>query len=413
MRAVLKPLLGLTIAIIFIRPSIPFIVLDIEYWLYLIIVVLLIWNTKLYNKDIIFFLAATPFLLYVLFMFGYGQFDDMEMVRRLVRSLIDVFICILIFKVIYKNYGFQPNFIYKIFFFAALIQAFVMLSQYIFVWFDDITGLIVHRDQSSSILMRASGFQNRGGDGLSFNQVLGAFAGFYLYKNTKKLKFLTGLFFIVLISLLTARAGFVAFILLMGFIGAINFLFFLFSLRIKAKIFAFTLTIFLVIAFSIPYILNQIDDVSRGYNDPITRAMEPFRNYIESQEFTTKSSEALLGSHLIIPEEAPRLLFGSGQFGLEGSEKVYSDIGYIRTIFGSGVFGLGLSLLPFLVYFFMGIKKPNQFLILILLYGFICHYKIIYLYTGSFLVFLTFTYLLSVYSNNNIEFNKIISTNGK
>ena len=394
----MKFFFAIIISIIFIRPSIPIVGIDIEYWVYLIILSLLIWNIKFYAKDLLFFITALPFLIYILFMFAYGEFNDRELVRRVIRSFVDVFICILVFKAIYKKIENLDEFLYSVFFYAALIQAFVMVGQYVFVGFKDLTTLIIYEDASPGVLARSSGFQNRGGDGLSFNQILGSFAGVYLYSVSRKMRFLSGVFFIAVSSLLTARSGFAVFAILMVIIGGINFLGFLFSLKIRTKTLKFGFIALVIIGASIPYIINKIDDVSRGYYDPIARAMEPIRNYKRYGEITTGSTQRLFGDFLIIPDEISRFVFGNGQYGLEGSEKIRSDIGYIRTIFGSGLIGLLLSLIPFLIFLIIVLKKSNYFFIMIVIFGILSHYKLMYLYTGSFLVFLTMTYLLTVYS---------------
>jgi len=293
----------------------------------------------------------------------------------------------LINKIYYKNK--QERVLYSILL-ATLIQAIVMILMYLNSDFNDIINTVFDKDQRLLEWSRVSGLQDRGGDGLSMNQCLGALTGLVLINKgsvglKRKILIFISISTIVISSLLAGRSGFLLFII--STIVALYYYKFY-----KKKIFYYSLSIIMVLVCLLNnHIITRALDVSRGYDDPIFRALEPLRAYTTDSSIRTSSTDILLQRMIIFPS-GYRFIFGNFEYGREGSEYISTDIGYLRLLFGSGIVGLILLVAPFIYLLSSRYKDIKP----IVIFGLIGNIKIIYLITGSFIYLLTIMYFLNI-----------------
>ncbi|MNH92961.1 hypothetical protein D3C73_455490 [compost metagenome] len=106
-----------------------------------------------------------------------------------------------------------------------------------------------------------------------------------------------------------------------------------------AKLLFFSLLIF----FSVYLLLNLFPSINSRYEGFIDNVFEVFVNYNESGEIDSKSAEGTF-STFRLPDYDSTYLFGTGYYEQYSSigDFSYSDIGYLRLLFYSGVVGLFL-----------------------------------------------------------------------
>lgn len=206
---------------------------------------------------------------------------------------------------------------------------------------------------------RVKGFVSGGGAGLSYVLALAVLfsqAFFFKYDNFKYiLRALT----ITIAIIFVGRTG-----LIIAFLGWSYFLLkFFTSLKLKNIFYIFALVAVLVVAMS--NLSLSEDDLKI-----ITRySFELFYNFIQTGEFTSKSTEALGGMYFI--PELKHFLIGEGIYG---AAVTYDnvDIGYYRQLLSTGIFGLLIFYLIMLfmqykIYIYFKYIVNSKFLLLILL----------------------------------------------
>jgi hypothetical protein len=252
-------------------------------------------------------------------------------------------------------------------------------------------------------------------DGLSMNMVAATIPLSVLIManyGTRQFWLLTPLvFFVVGITLLAGRTGFVIYFAILltyqvlGITHMINF-----SMARPAAIVNLLLLCIMILVLFVyygSYIVDASLDTSSGFSDPIVRALEPIRNYVKHGEATVSSMDKI-GQHMDVwPKTVAGLLFGTGQYGREGSVYLHADMGYLRMIYGMGLFGTILLMLPF-IYIINSIRRRSKaapdsldkyysVIVWLVIFGLIGNLKIVYLPTIVFTNILFTVYFTILY----------------
>lgn len=398
----IKYFLITAVSLLFLRPKTnigflgPLSSLDLLVYTIVLPILLIMKYYKENFKTLLYFL---PVFTYVIIIFILTNFTDIEGVRRFSRSIIDILVSLFLVNEMYKIYEKKTYIIIcKIIAISALLQGIVMYLMFFNSDINHFMSILFYKSSRGLITERATGFQSSGGDGLAMNQALGAFVCILLSQKEHKNKFLYIIITLTILgaTLLTARSGFVLFIICYSILFLYNFIF---EKRRKNAI-MIVLICGTAIAFIFPIITEYSLDISRGYQNPITRMLEPFRRYYLSGKFSTSSSNRL-SNQVIFPDEEKNIFFGSGQYGREGVTHLNSDIGYIRLLHGIGLLGLTLSFIPFLFLFIKSLLLKRINILLIIVFGFIGNIKIIYLYTGSYISLLFLLYFSQNMNSNH------------
>ncbi|ANS84200.1 hypothetical protein VSVS12_00383 [Vibrio scophthalmi] len=196
---------------------------------------------------------------------------------------------------------------------------------------------------------RSPGLTTAGGDGLSLIQAIFLIFGISAFLSDKEKHSIFSYalyivsFVVLLLSIfLSGRTGFV--IALYGI-----FVVFVFRNvrwhKFNSKFIArnLYLLIFLVLFFVLSFFLFSQSE----YIKLFSRVFEIVLNYVSSGDFSTSSSDDL-GTMYFLPTQELILTFGDGNFGrFDQNLFIHSDVGYIRFIFGIGVFGTFIAFVAF------------------------------------------------------------------
>lgn len=199
--------------------------------------------------------------------------------------------------------------------------------------------------------VRSPGLTSGAGDSLSVAQACTLIFGIvHLFNFRKKINFIKlvlysiSFSFIILSIFLSARTGFVILVL-----GAIVIIL---NKILSPKFFVFNKRTLYILIFLIPMGILLISTVvlfisNSSYQKMAYRAFELYFNYMESGDIYTSSTNNLKEMYFL-PSSKLQTYFGDGNFGRDSNlPKIKSDIGYVRTIFGSGIVG------TFLIYFWL------------------------------------------------------------
>ncbi|WGZ91677.1 MAG: hypothetical protein QJT80_04190 [Candidatus Thiocaldithrix dubininis] len=176
---------------------------------------------------------------------------------------------------------------------------------------------------------------------------------FKLKHENNKLNYIY-LFIILLSTALMGRAGF--------YFELLYILLFLFTRKISIGLFLFYISlplILITLSLNIEQILQVIKTTAIS-NPFFAWSFEALISYIEFQEFTTGSQNAL-NSMWHIPSNQFHLFFGDGNFGrTEHLAYVASDIGYVRLLYALGIFGTILIIAPIILLIVKIINQHNK-----------------------------------------------------
>ncbi len=398
-----KIILASLFAIFFMRPKVNLNLLGPFSSLELIVYVtgiLFSFFMQANTKQLKFITYFLPAICYVGLIFVFSDHSDIEGIRRIFRTSMDVLLCIMMIELLHSYYQSRIiEIVITVIVVSSLVQAIAMYGEFFNEGIRTFLRVAFVKNQQGLLTERATGFQLFGGDSLSMNQALGAVIALFAYYRSigiKRVFFLIIAIIIIGSSLFAGRTGLLLFCL--AFFSYEIYLFIVRREHIRALI---ILAIFASSSFLLlPFLIESSLDVSRGYQNPITRALQPFRLYYYNNTIETTSTNRL-SEMFFIPDNSTRLIFGNSQYGREGSEKVKTDVGYIRFIFGMGILGLAFSMIPFLMLLLNSLKKIDIELIILLFFGLIGNVKIIYLFSGPYIVTLFMFHLSKLYETKH------------
>ena len=134
------------------------------------------------------------------------------------------------------------------------------------------------------------------------------------------------------------------------------------------------------------------------YEEEIAAAFELFINFIETEKFSTSSTDEILQNQLIFPADIFKLLFGTANFG-RGSDIIPSDLGVVYFVNGIGIFGTLIVfsfhfILLYFAYIFRKSYKPMfYFLITFQVLLIVINFKDLYFLAFSGITKIFFIYV--------------------
>jgi hypothetical protein len=168
-----------------------------------------------------------------------------------------------------------------------------------------------------------------------------------LYSNKFKYYLILAPFFLIAV-MFNARIGFTPII-----IGVILYLIFDFNLKFVFKIFAFTITLILIIT-NITFQPDQVKTIEWGL-DFFIQMNDVFTG---SSNSNSNTFDALFGYMLVFPETLFEWIFGSGIYIFTIQTGPTSDVGYVLQLYYGGI--IYLILLFLIVFWMLGIIKSYK-----------------------------------------------------
>jgi hypothetical protein len=324
----------------------------------------------------------------------------------------------------WKQWGVNSGSIFlRITIICAIIQGVVMWASFLFPEIRDSLSVIFYREnivgREHLVQLRVPGFARTGGDGLSLNHgllcIVGVMGTYLMFPaGFKRNLLLLVLFASNIGNAFTGRSGlYLATIFLVYLISADH----AGRLRLRGLV-----TFAAIAVVSLVVVGEESDRIGAyglslreeyGYEYPIVRLLQGFITRTSEGTYYDDTISSLSGKMVFLPTDQMRAVIGNNNFGQMSSNYIDSDIGYIRMIHGFGVLGLflfvvGVFLLP-LRKITAATKTFNREVLVraanqpdprsivriawvVLLYGMIAHWKIIFLSSRIFL-FVVFSML--------------------
>lgn len=148
----------------------------------------------------------------------------------------------------------------------------------------------------------------------------------------------------------------------------------------------------LVLALGIPLVVFYYNNNS-SFREQIEYGFEGFFSLVESGEFQTGSTDEL-ASMWVWPEDTKTWIIGSGDFGATATGSYFSDIGYCRFIFYSGLIGISVFGIFFIynsVYFAQRYPRYRYIFLLMIVVTFVIWTKVATDIFQLFALFYAFT----------------------
>lgn len=247
-------------------------------------------------------------------------------------------------------------------FYATSFHALIMVTTFFIPSFSNaIYSVVVLSDVGKGFIelgVRSPGLTGSGGDHLSVIQALGFAFGYSLLirkNHSLKMSFVIciGLFLNFFSIMLSARSGYVLLVPAMLYLTYVHLWNANVSslLRIRMKPLIFMVVSCFSLALIIMAIFTTFSD--SPYVRLFNRTFEFLITYQSTGEFSTSSTDAMSDMYFL-PTQSLDLIFGLSDFGRNESTRYYldSDIGYVRSIYGSGILGTTLifSIFPWIIY---------------------------------------------------------------
>lgn len=256
---------------------------------------------------------------------------------------IKILVALILFTILYRKYG--ERLFFDVIILAGVINTLVIFLQLLNIieWYNP--QFVLHYDVSFRKPGLFAGYPDSGLTALASSLIC-----MYLFKIKNEQKYLILSFFIALGVLITSRTALLLYMFSLFFYIVF---FFKVSQVIKTIIITLIITIFLFLIGNIfpESMIQKIYDFS----------FEMFLNYKKNGNISTDSSDDLLYNHFNIPNDLFTLIIGNSiePFSMKGS--YFSDVFYIRTLWGVGLISLFLYFL-LLLYMFIRLIFLNSYL---------------------------------------------------
>ncbi len=145
----------------------------------------------------------------------------------------------------------------------------------------------------------------------------------------------------------------------------------------------------------------------------LNRSLDTFLSFRETGNFEDNTINSL-EEHILIPTDLKTIFFGDVEVLLntQFDRKLNSDIGFVRNVWGFGIFGTIIYLFPMLVFIRLSFKyflflDISKFLLLLSIITFIFHAKEIFIYTRmlfSIYSLILALFYLEIYYRNKLNF---------
>lgn len=237
---------------------------------------------------------------------------------------------------------------------------------------------------------------------LSVVLTVGMISGFLIRQCINKILFWNGIVVILCAVLYSGRTGLLLLIFLSPLIMSVQFK------KIRNQIIYFSL-IFICLIFFALFIYINIDLIA-SLSPALKRLSDTLIPLFEGRIFEVPTIKILLETHYFLPHNLLEIILGTGSTGRCDINFISSDVGYVRTIFSTGIIG---SILLYSIYFLILIKSfkymKNSLLMkytfIVSLIIIIYHSKEISMGTMhlSFMLFLPFFTFLYKFKNQKKE----------
>ncbi len=259
----------------------------------------------------------------------------------------------------------EINFIIRSTYIAGLIHAFIMVLAFFWEPFRSLLYSIVPLgDNGQSFvenMIRSPGLTSSGGDSLSVIQSLSLIFGIYYFTEIKKeaglfqsFAYLLSFLILFLSILLSARTGLIIIFIFLCWLFLSKLLRFILTSKFNSIFISRMFFFIIVVSITAPLSYNYL--INSEYSRFARRAFELFINYTESGTVTTTSTDNLKQMYFL-PKDKIHLIFGDGNFGRnESLPGISSDVGYVRMVFGVGLIGCFMMLLPLFYVLYLCVK---------------------------------------------------------
>lgn len=302
----------------------------------------------------------TLFPLYLIAQLLWVEYYDYRIYASIFHTYLVILSSFGIVSYLTKKYGeCTPHKIMQFIFYSGVLHGLIMLLFFSFPSIRDFAYSWIYissyGDESSFLMkgIRNPGLVSSSGDSVSFMQGIAFLTGLILFLEIKGKGFqffFKYLFcFIVLLAslIISSRSGFVI-VIAAAFIYIFmkGFQVFL-TLVIEKRFFVRLLVIIILFFVVVSVLLSYLDFLLQTrFSSTISRAFEFYIRYTNGEGFSTSSSDSLLNEHYFMPETLKQFLIGLGTYS---RPEVLSDSGVVKMIFGGGVIGAIISMLPMVV----------------------------------------------------------------
>lgn len=310
-----------------------------EYVLYLIYLVG-IFRSKEILEFVFYNSEVRKLLLFVVAMVGLAILSsfinggDYMGIRTYSKVLIGVLVSIVILMWSIKLFGSNYLFnVLKYIFISAIIIAATNVYEFFTPSFKQWLVAIIDTTGNTEYdeSFRTHGFASSGGASLSVGLLIASFVGFFLMVTSKfklqQLFFLAGSIFIYLSLLVVGRTGL--------FIGApfVLILFLVYKSNFSGVVLKASLIVSLSFAFG--SIIQLID--SKQFEILYRYGLEPVYNYFNYGSFESRSSNAVANMYYMPDWE--HFMVGAGYWRYPTYDYFLSDVGYMKILMSTGIFG--------------------------------------------------------------------------
>ena len=314
-----------------------------------------LYNRSIFYRNIILLLSLALLIIGTIY-FYHGLMDPsgLKMIIFGFLSAVGANFFISYYKKYYYNYSID---LLQHIFYIGIIHGFIIILSLNFLS-DFMREFFVYSDKALETWeYRPSGLLYGGFGILSLSQsMIGIIGLVLLFFHTKipnyKLSIYVLIFGIIIIFIsliLTGRIGLISFILSLTII--------LFITDKKWKNLCLFLPPFIAVFYTMVWIGDA--DIS-GVSNILKWSLEVYYKYMDSGVISSGSTDILFDKMYFLPESGSDLFLGEGNFG-DGLVDLETDVGYIKTIFGAGFFGLFFILLVFIYPIFWLIKNRKFF----------------------------------------------------
>lgn len=319
--------------------------------------------------------------------------DLFQIIFKPIRIIITLIGAYSLFILIYNKYAEKYiSIILNFIFFSVVVHAIIMIFQFHYIPFKEFVYNYTNTGEYRSTFeydFRMGGLSGgSGGAVLSVVQSIGIIILPFLLnvvftKNIKYLYFTCAL--IIFYSILLCGRS--------GIWSTLMFLPFSILLASKSNIFikSFNLIKIIVLIFLILFLIINFFNSELDESNPVfyalNRSLDSFLNYNETGVFEDQTVNTLK-THILLPSDIKTILIGDTEVIVNSQfeRSLNSDIGYIRNIWGLGLFGTILYILPMLKISSLSLKfffysNISKLLLLISFITLFFHFKERYIYT--------------------------------
>lgn len=331
-----------------------------------------------FPKDVFYLFVYLFFDLIVAFVVPcYLATYDFSIIPTKLNFIASLLATYLLAKYLVLNNYINENSFINLLLSVFLLQVIIILAMLLNSDFSEIiTKFTRTGDQGQRVLdsyagARGLGIADSSVFGLAIVMGLFILLSFFAYKN----KIINIKYFTILLGLGTIAAVSAGRTALLGLL--LGLLYLIVTITSKRSLFvllASSIMFLLGIGFLLNVNQSAIENQTLSYL--YSYVMEPFINYSQGGEFTTGSTDIL--QKMYFPLNEQQILIGDGKYMVGEQYYMSTDAGYMRFALFYGVF-FSLLLYLYFIYFMIKValksKKNYFFVILLLIFSFILHYK--------------------------------------